>query len=107
MLDLFKRAGIEAIPVMAELIRNQKLAQEEGFRPTEGDLARFMEYQRQVTVLETKWAGLKRAFQEGLVIELHFAGTAAKWLADHIPGETSQPAGMLCACAMMSLCGLP
>jgi hypothetical protein len=88
MLDLFKRAGIEAIPVMAELVRNQKLAQEEGFGPTEGDLARFMEYQRQVTVLETKWAGLKRTFQEGLVIELNFAGNAAKWLADHIPGET-------------------
>ncbi|HZV06994.1 MAG TPA: hypothetical protein VE999_18070, partial [Gemmataceae bacterium] len=85
-LDLFKRAGIETLPVLMELNENLKIAREQGFGPNEADIARFIEYQRQVTILETKWEGLKRTFKEGLVIEVNFAGNAAKWLWDHLPG---------------------
>src|SRR5579885_955521 len=85
-LDLFKRAGIETLPVLMELNENLKIAREQGSGPNEADIARFIEYQRQVTILETKWEGLKRTFKEGLVIEVNFAGNAAKWLWDHLPG---------------------
>src|SRR5579885_358060 len=85
-LDLFKRAGIETLPVLMELNENLKIAREQGFGPNEADIARFIAYQRQVTTLETKWEGLKRTFKEGLVIEVNFAGNAAKWLWDHLPG---------------------
>ncbi len=75
---------------MMELTENLRIAQEQGFGPTDGDIARFTAYQTKVAELETKWAELKRTFQEGLVIEVSFVGTAAKWLWDHMPGETVQ-----------------
>ena len=89
-LDLFKRAGVEAIPVMLELSENLKIARQEGFGPSEGDVARFLEIEREVDILETKWERLKRTFKEGLVVEVSFVGRAAQWLWNHMPGETVQ-----------------
>jgi len=89
-LDLFKRSGVEAIPVMMELTENLKIAREEGFGPTEADVQRFADYQRRVAELETKWGELKRTFQEGLVVEVSFVGSAAKWLFQHLPAEAVQ-----------------
>ena len=43
-LDIFKKSGIEAIPVLMELTENLKLAREQGFGPTEADVARFKDY---------------------------------------------------------------
>ena len=89
-LDLFKRSGVEAIPVMMELTENLRIAQEQGFGPTDGDIARFTAYQTKVAELETKWGELKRQFQEGLVIGVSFIGDAAKWLVHHLPAESVQ-----------------
>jgi len=65
-MDLFKKVGVEAIPFMTELNENLRVAHEQGFGPTEEDIRRFSEYQREVTVLETKWDSLVRKFKEGL-----------------------------------------
>jgi protein-tyrosine-phosphatase len=50
--------------------------------PTEEDIRRFSEYQREVTVLETKWDALVRKFKEGLVVTVtlvaHVTGMQAK-----------------------------
>ncbi len=89
-LDLFKRTGVEAIPVIMELNDNLWIAQQQGFGPTEGDIARYTALQTKVAELETKWGEIKRQFQEGLVIEVSFVGAAAKWLLGHMPGETVQ-----------------
>jgi hypothetical protein len=67
-MDLFKKVGVEAIPFMTELNENLRVAHEQGFGPTEEDIRRFAEYQREVTVLETKWDALVRKFKEGLVV---------------------------------------
>jgi len=60
-MDLFKKVGVEAIPFMTELNENLRVAHEQGFGPTEEDIRRFAEYQREVTVLETKWDALVRS----------------------------------------------
>jgi ATP dependent DNA ligase C terminal region len=48
-MDLFKKVGVEAIPFMTELNENLRVAHEQGFGPTEEDIRRFSEYQREVT----------------------------------------------------------
>src|ERR1019366_4107924 len=62
-MDLFKKVGVEAIPFMTELNENLRVAHEQGFGPTEEDIRRFAEYQREVTVLETKGDALVRKFK--------------------------------------------
>ena len=64
-MDLFKRVGVEAIPFMTGLNENLRVAHEQGFGPTEDDVRRFQEYQREVAQLETKWDALVRKFKEG------------------------------------------
>ena len=73
-MDLFKKVGVEAIPFMTELNENLRVAHEQGFGPTEEDIRRFAEYQREVTVLETKWDALVRKFKEGLVVTVTWVG---------------------------------
>ena len=53
-MDLFKRVGVEAIPFMTELNENLRVAHEQGFGPTEEDVRRFQEYQREVAVLDAE-----------------------------------------------------
>src|SRR5664280_73295 len=83
-MDLFKRVGIEAIPFMTELNHNLHIAHEEGFGPTEEDVRRFQEYQREVSVLETKWDALVRKFKEGLVVTVSFAGKGVDWFLNNV-----------------------
>ena len=83
-MDLFKRVGIEAIPFMTELNHNLHIAHEEGFGPTEEDVRRFQEYQREVSVLETKWDALMRKFKEGLVVTVSFVGKGVDWFLNDI-----------------------
>jgi len=66
-MSLFKKVGVEAIPFMTELNENLRVAREQGFGPTEEDIHRFSEYQRQVTVLETKWTGWCASSKRGLL----------------------------------------
>ena len=83
-MNLFKRVGIEAIPFMTELNHNLHIAHEEGFGPTEEDVRRFQEYQREVSVLETKWDALVRKFKEGLVITVSFVGKGVDWFLNNV-----------------------
>ena len=80
-MELFKRVGVEAIPFMTELNENLRVAHEQGFGPTEDDVRRFTEYQREVAVLETKWDALVRKFKEGVVITVTWAGKVGDWLS--------------------------
>jgi hypothetical protein len=83
-MDLFKRVGVEAIPFMTELNENLRVAHEQGFGPTEEDIRRFSEYQREVTVLETKWDSLVRKFKEGLVVTVTWVGKGVDWFLNNI-----------------------
>ena len=83
-MDLFKRVGVEAIPFMTELNENLRVAHEQGFGPTEEDIRRFSEYQREVTVLETKWDALVRKFKEGLVVTVTWVGKGVDWFLNNI-----------------------
>jgi hypothetical protein len=82
-IDVFKRAGIEAIPFLVELNSNLKIAQEQGFGPNEESLTRFKEYQKEVTILGTKWAELKRSAMEPIAFTLLWtikkAGDPSLW----------------------------
>lgn len=83
-IDLFKKVGVEAIPFMTELNENLRVAHEQGFGPTEEDIRRFSEYQREVTVLETKWDSLVRKFKEGLVVTVTWVGKGVDWFLNNI-----------------------
>jgi hypothetical protein len=71
-MDIFKRAGIEAIPVLQELTENIKIAKEAGFGPEESDVRRWGEYKRNITEVETNWEALKRAIKEPLAASVIF-----------------------------------
>ena len=93
-MELFKRVGVEAIPFMTELNENLRIAHEQGFGPTEEDVRRFQEYQREVSVLETKWDELVRKFKEGLVITVSYVGQGVDWFLKNIAaprGRRSTP----------------
>ena len=66
-MALFKRSGIEAIPVMVELSANLKTAKENGYGPSDEEIDRFLKYQRSVTQIETAWAGIVRHIKEAIV----------------------------------------
>ena len=83
-MDLFKRVGVEAIPFMTELNENLRIAHEQGFGPTEADVRRFQEYQREVAQLETKWDALVRKFKEGLVITVSWVGKGVDWFLNNV-----------------------
>jgi hypothetical protein len=87
-MDLFKKAGIEAIPVIEKLSDGLKTAAEENVHMSEADVARYEKLNQEITILETHWEALKRDFKEGLVIEVKFVGEAAGWLLKYMPGET-------------------
>jgi hypothetical protein len=83
-MELFKRVGIEAIPFMTELNENLRIAHEQGFGPTEEDVHRFQEYQREVAVLETRWDRLIRKFKEGIVITVSWVGKGVDWFLNNV-----------------------
>jgi hypothetical protein len=66
-LDLFKRGGIEAVPVLMELNENLAIAREHGFGPDDIEISKLVEYGRQVAIIETSWAGIVRHIKEALV----------------------------------------
>jgi hypothetical protein len=87
--DVFKRAWLELAPAMDHLRERAKLAQEQGFGPSESDVVRMDAYNLKVALLDTQLAEIKRNFEEGIVINVSFVGSAFKWLsdlADKVPG---------------------
>jgi len=76
-MALFKRAGIEAIPVITELSENLRVAREHGYGPSEEEVQRFTEYQRQVTEAEMSWEKFTRSIKEPLAATVV---VTVKWL---------------------------
>jgi hypothetical protein len=71
-MDLFKKAGIEAIPVISGLTENLRRAKELGLGASEVDVQRWEKYHRTIAEVETLWARLKRAFMEPLAATVVF-----------------------------------
>jgi hypothetical protein len=65
-LVLFKRAGVEAVPVISELSENLRVARERGYGPSEEEVKRFTEYQREVTQAEMTWEQFTRSIKAPL-----------------------------------------
>jgi hypothetical protein len=76
-LALFKRAGVEAVPVIAELTENLEIARRKGYGPSEDDVRRFTEYQREVTEVEIAWERFTRSIKEPLAATV---SVTFKWL---------------------------
>lgn len=66
-LDIFKKSGIEAIPMMLELNKNLKEAKELGFGASQETVDRFVEYQKQVVILESYWSKIVRSIKDAAV----------------------------------------
>ena len=71
-MDLFKRAGIEAIPVISGLTENVKRAKEMGLGATDEDLKRWEEYHRNITEAEVLWERFTRKIKEPLAAVVTF-----------------------------------
>jgi hypothetical protein len=65
-LDIFKRSGIEMIPVITGLAANVKRAKELGLGATEEDLQRWQKYRENVTEAEVLWERFARKIKEPL-----------------------------------------
>jgi len=71
-MDLFKKVGIEAIPVIAGLAENVKRAKELGLGATEEDLQRWEKYHQNVTEAEVLWERFTRKIKEPLAAVVTF-----------------------------------
>jgi hypothetical protein len=71
-MDLFKKAGIEAIPFMVELSENIRRARELGFGPNEEDVRRFKDYHRQIAEASSLWDRLVRKIKEPIAATVLF-----------------------------------
>lgn len=79
-IDLFKRAGIEALPVLLELRSSLKTASDNDFGFTESEVASAKAYAIQVGVIEQKWANIVRHMKEAIVAPA--AGFLGTWAGD-------------------------
>jgi hypothetical protein len=72
-LDLFKRSGIDAIPVMLELSENIKRAKELGFGPSEEEVTKLKAYTVQMAEVSTIWdAFVRKVIKEPLAVPVMF-----------------------------------
>ncbi len=74
-MALFKRAGREILPDLLELSEGIKRARELGIAPSEHDVARWGEYQKQIAEVDAQWERLVRMAKEPLALVLNFAIT--------------------------------
>ena len=66
-IDLFKRAGIDAIPVMVGLAGAVQKFQADGFAaPTDADIKKWKDYRDLLTETGERWEHFKRGFMEPL-----------------------------------------
>jgi hypothetical protein len=106
-MALFKRAGLEAIPVMVELGANLKTAKEKGYGPSDEEIERYLRYQRTVTQIATDWAAAVRWMKEAIVPSFDngpqkiapatsWIGRARNWmLGAKADGTVGKPTGFL------------
>ncbi len=76
-MRFFKRAGVEAVSVIAELSKNLDIARRKGYGPGEDDVRRLTEYQREVTEVEMEWERFTRSIKEPLAATV---SVTFKWL---------------------------
>jgi hypothetical protein len=86
-MDLFKRAGIEAIPVMDGLRERIQRARELGFGPNESDVKRYEELNQKVVEFETRWESAVRNIKSLLVDMANAFG----WVIDKIASKAPAP----------------
>ena len=85
-LTLFKRAGIEIVPVMLELNENIQRARELGLGPSESDVDRFTGYKKQVEETSALWDQLIRKIKEPIAVPVLFV---LRWAVNEPePGST-------------------
>jgi hypothetical protein len=65
-MDLFKRSGVEAIPVISGLSANIQKAKEIGLGVTQEDVARWQKYHENLTEASAEWARFARSIKEPL-----------------------------------------
>jgi hypothetical protein len=101
IVKVFGRGGVELIPVMMSLNQNITRARELGFGLDDATVARFKEYQKQITESEAIWDRLVRKFKEPLAATMY---VSLKWAT----GPTATGAmGMLDFPAQMLFGGRP
>lgn len=77
-LDLFKRAGVDAIPVILELAENIKYANEKGIlTPSDASLEHWDDYNKKIAAAAATWERLKRSALEVLAVLAEGAAGAA------------------------------
>lgn len=89
-MELLKRAGIEATPLLVELVENLALAREHGWGPDESDIAGYAKLHKELEILSADWEDLKRQFKEGLVISIRVIGNLKDWLTPGVTGIQQQ-----------------
>ena len=106
-MALFKRAGIEAIPVMVELAANYRTAKEKDYGISDEEVERLLKYQKAVAQIETSWGLLVLHFKEAIVPSFDngpekiapatsWIGRARNWmLGANAAGEVGKPTGFL------------
>jgi len=65
-MNIFKRIGVEAIPVIMELHENLAIARAKGYGPSEEEITRMKQYQRELAEVETSWGRFARNIKEPL-----------------------------------------
>jgi hypothetical protein len=71
-MDIFKRVGIEAIPVMAKLSENVQRAKQLGFGASEEELKRWEDYERKLTEASAIFSHFVRMVKEPLAATVVF-----------------------------------
>ena len=71
-IELFKRAGLEAIPVISKLSENVARAKQLGLGATEEDVRRWEQYHRNIAEAEIMWERFVRKIKEPLAATIVF-----------------------------------
>jgi hypothetical protein len=86
-MDLFKRAGIEAIPVMDGLKERVDHAKSLGFGITESDVKKYEELNQKAVEFEIKWESAVRSVK-AMLVDL---ASAFGWVLDKIATKPPAP----------------
>ena len=86
-MDLFKRVGIEAIPVMDGLKERVDRAKSLGFGVTEADVKKYEELNKKAVEFEMRWESAIRSVK-GMLLDL---ASAFGWVLDKIATKPPTP----------------
>jgi len=86
-MDFFKRAGIEAIPVMDGLRERVDRAKQLGFGITEADVKKYEELNQKAVEFEMKWESAVRSVK-AMLVDL---ASAFGWVLDKIASRPPAP----------------